>query len=268
MEKYSKERENVPAFMVRHSITRGEVIKANNSAMPFNLLEPLSLGVIMLRIKMIVFVLILLISGTALAAPEGPETTGKIPAILFFPIVDNTGMKNTGYITEAVNAQYAKKYPAEKFTVIPLENYTNQVSLNGEPETEDKVIKAAAAAGADYAVRTDLQTIKIRRGFKGIFMKKWCAADIPVKITIWNVASGKTVFDGVIQERGDKTAALGGTVGLIFTVSEKSTVENGLKKLTKKMDKELPALDQISIDVDNASKNEQSTSNPNIECSL
>jgi hypothetical protein len=196
----------------------------------------------MLKIKMIVFVLMLLISGTALAAPAGPETTGKIPAILFLPIADSTGMNNTVYITEAINAQYAKKYPAENFTVIPLPDYTNQMSSNGEPQTEEEVIKAAAAAGADYVVRTDLQTIKIRRGFKGIFIKKWCAAEIPVKITIWNVASGKTVFDGVIQERGDKAAVVGGAIGLPFAVSEKSAVENGLKKLAKKMDKELPAL--------------------------
>ena len=214
---------------------------------------------------MIVFVLMLLISGTALAAPAGPETTGKIPAILFLPVVDNTGMKKPGYMIEAVNAQYAKKYPAEKFTAIPLENYTTQVSLNGEPETEDKVIKDAAAAGADYVVSTDLQKVKIRRGVKGIFMKKWCAAEIPANITIWNVASGKTVFDGVIQARGDKVNILGGYMGVLITVSEKSAVENGLKKLGKKMDTELPALDQISIDVDNASKNEQSASNPSIE---
>ncbi|MCC5466917.1 hypothetical protein [Pelosinus baikalensis] len=171
-------------------------------------------NVIMLKIKMIAFVLMLLISGTALAAPERPETTSKIPAILFLPIADNTGMKNTGYITEAINAQYAKKYPAENFTVIPLPDYTNQMSSNGEPKTEDEVIKAAAAAGADYVVRTDLQTIKIRRGFKGIFIKKWCAAVIPVQITIWNVASGKTVFEGIIQERGDKTAVVGGNHGV------------------------------------------------------
>jgi hypothetical protein len=31
-------------------------------------------------------------------------------------------------------------------------------------------------------------------------------------------------------------------MGLLLTVSEKSAVENGLKKLGKKMDKELPAL--------------------------
>lgn len=184
----------------------------------------------------------LLISGTALAAPEGPETTGKIPAILFLPIADNTGMENTNYITETINVQYAKKYPVEKFAVIPPLDYTNQMSNNGEPETEDEVIKAAAAIGADYVIRTDLQTIKIRRGTKGIFLKKWCAADIPVKITIWNVASGKPVFDGVIRERGDKTSVVGGAIGLPFTVSEKSAVENGLKKLAQKMDKELPAL--------------------------
>jgi hypothetical protein len=96
-------------------------------------------------------------------------------------------------------------------------------------------------------------------------MKKWCAAEIPANITIWNVASGKTVFDGVIQARGDKVNILGGYMGVLITVSEKSAVENGLKKLGKKMDTELPALEQISIDVDNASKNEQSASNLNIE---
>ena len=196
----------------------------------------------MLKVKMIVFILLLLISGTALAAPQEPVTTGKIPSILFLPIADNTGMKNTGYITQAINSQYTKKYPAEQFTVIPHADYTNPMNSNVEPTTEDEVIKAAAAAGADYAVRTELQTIKIRRGFKGIFMKKWCAAEIPVKITIWNVVSGKTVFDSIIQERGDKTGVLGGTVGFMFTVSEKSAVENGLKKLNKKIDKELPAL--------------------------
>lgn len=198
----------------------------------------------MLRIKMIVFIVMLLISGTALAAPEETETAGKIPGILFLPIADNTGMKNTSYITEAINAQYAKKYPAENFTVIPLENYTTQAAAYGEPAAEDEVLKAAAAAGADYVVRTDLQTIKIRRGFKGITIKKWCAAEIPVKITVWDVAANKTIFDGVIQARGDKANILGGSMGLLLTVSEKSAVENGLKKLGQKMDKELPALQQ------------------------
>lgn len=196
----------------------------------------------MLRIKIIVFILILLIPGTVLAAPEGAETADKIPGILFLPITDNTGMKNTSYITEAINAQYAKKYPAENFTVIPLDNYTNQVAAYGEPATEDEVLKAATAAGADYVVRTDLQTIKIRRGVKGITLKKWCAAEIPVKITIWNVAAGKAVFDSDIQARGDKANILGGGIGLLLTVSEKSAVKNGLKKLGQKMDKELPAL--------------------------
>jgi hypothetical protein len=194
-----------------------------------------------MRIKMFVFVLMLLISGTALAAPEGPATTGTTSAILFLPVVDNTGMKDTGYMKEAINAQYAKQYPVEKFTVIPPQNYTQQVSINDGPESDDKLIKAAAATGADYVVRTDLQKVKIRRGVKGILVKKWCAADIPVKITIWNVTSGKTVFDGVIQERGDKEAFMGGAIGLVFTsASEKATVKNALVKIGKRMDKELP----------------------------
>ena len=186
----------------------------------------------------------LIIPGTVLAAPEGTETADKIPGILFLPIADNTGMKNTSYITEAINAQYAKKYPAENFTVIPLDNYTNQVAAYGEPVTDDKVLKAAAAAEADYVVRTELQTIIIRRGFKGITVKKWCAAEIPVKITVWDVAASKSVFDGVIHARGDKANILGGGMGLLLTVSEKSAVENGLKKLGQKMDKVLPALQQ------------------------
>lgn len=197
-----------------------------------------------MRIQMIVFVLMLLISGTVLAAPEMPETTNKSPGILFLPIADNTGMKNTNYITAAITTQYAKKYPAEKFTVIPLENYTSRVDIDGKPATEDEMLKAAATVKADYVVRTELQAIKIRRGFKGILIKKWCAAEIPVKITIWNVATGKTVFDSVVQERGDKTNIFGGTAGLLLTVSEKSAVENGLKKLGEKLDKGLPALQQ------------------------
>lgn len=195
-----------------------------------------------MRIKMIVFILMLFISGTAFAAPEEPETTGNIPAILFLPIVDNSDMTKTAYITETISNQYSKKYPEGKFTVVPLENYTNQLTNNGEPNTENEIINYAAAAGADYVVRTDLQKIKIRRGFKGIFIKKWCAAIIPIKVTIWNAVTGEIVFDDVIQARGDKTAIIGGGIGALFTVSEKSAVENGLKKLTKKMDTELPEL--------------------------
>ncbi len=197
-----------------------------------------------MRIQMIVFVLMLLISGTALAAPEMPETINNAPGILFLPITDNTGMKNTAYITESITAQYAKKYPAEKFTVIPLENYTSLAAIDEQAADEGEMLKAAATIRADYVVRTDLQTIKIRRGFKGILMKKWCAAEIPVKITIWSVATGKTVFDSVVQARGDKANILGGTAGLLLTVSEKSAVENGLKKLGEKLDKGLPALQQ------------------------
>lgn len=112
----------------------------------------------MLRIKIFAFALMLLISGTALAAPAGPEGAGKIPAILFLSVTDSTGLKDPhGYMLEAINAQYTKKYPLEKFNVIPLQNYTNQAKINGEPESEDKVIKAAAEAGADYVVRTDMQ---------------------------------------------------------------------------------------------------------------
>lgn len=193
---------------------------------------------------MIVLVLMLLIPGTVLAAPEMPETTNTTPGILFLPITDNTGMKNTDYITEAITAQYAKKYPAQKFTIIPLENYTSQVAIDDKTATEDEILKAAATINADYVVRTDLQTIKIRRGFKGILIKKWCAAEIPIKITIWSVTTGKTVFDSVVQARGDKANIFGGTAGLLLTVSEKSAVENGLKKLGEKLEKSLPALQQ------------------------
>lgn len=197
----------------------------------------------MLRVKIFVFVLMLLISGTAFAAPEGTEPAGKIPTILFFPIVDNTDLKDPhDYMSAAINLQYAKKYPTEKFHVIPFKDDMNQVSINDEPKTEDKVIKAAATAGADYAIRTELQKVKTSRGVKGIFVKKWRAAKIPVKITIWNVASGKTVFDSVIQARGDREALIGGTIGLLLSVSEKATIQNGIGKVGKKMAQELPAL--------------------------
>jgi len=199
----------------------------------------------MLRVKIFVFVLMLLISGTAFAAPEGTEPPGEIPTILFFPVVDNTGLKDShDYMSAAINAQYAKKYPTEKFTVIPFQDGMNQVSINDEPKTEDEVIKAATAAGADYAIRTELQKVKIRRGVKGIFLKKWCAAEVPVKITIWDAASGQNVFDSVIQTRGDREAFIGGTIGLLLSVSKKATIQNSIEKVGKKMAQELPALQQ------------------------
>jgi hypothetical protein len=191
----------------------------------------------------VLLVLMLLISGSVLAAPEAPCTVSTAPAILFF-VTDSTGLKDPhGYMLEAINAQYTKKYPAEKFNVISLQNYTNQANINGEPESEDKVIKAAAEAGADYVIRTDLQKVEIRRGIKGIFLKKWCSAEIPVKITIWDVASDKTVFEGVIKEKGQQQeSAMGLIVGSVFFVSEEATIKDGLAKIGKRMDKELPLL--------------------------
>ena len=79
-------------------------------------------------------------------------------------------------------------------------------------------------------------------GLKEFFFKKWCAASIPVKITIWNVASGKAVFDSVIKERGNKDNGIGLAVGLLFNVSEEATIKDGLTKIGNRLDKELPSL--------------------------
>jgi hypothetical protein len=88
---------NVPVLMVRHFIPGGssrqtirlrEIAAESSFPLAFSFMEPLPLGVIMLRIKMFVFVLMLLISGTALAAPEDTETTGKI-------IVQDPGIQKT-----------------------------------------------------------------------------------------------------------------------------------------------------------------------------
>lgn len=209
---------------------------------------------IVLRIKMLVFVLLLFISGVALAAPETatstePETAavtesvGKLPTLLFLPIIDNTELTDPhDYIAEAINAKYAEKYPTAKFAVIPYQKYAEQLSIIEESDTEGKVLKAAAAVGANFVVSTDLQKIEIKRGMKGILLKKWCSADIPVRITIWDVASGKTVFDGVIREKGKQNSALFLAFGLLCFVSEEATIKNGLEKIGNKMDQELPLL--------------------------
>ena len=91
-------------------------------------------------------------------------------------------------------------------------------------------------------IKTELQKVEIRRGVKGIFLKKWCSADIPVKITIWNVASGKTLFDNVIQARGDKENGMGLAIGLLLSVSEEAAIKDGLAKIGTRLDKELPPL--------------------------
>ena len=199
---------------------------------------------IALRIKMLVFVLLLFTSGVALAAPEtvtATEPADKLPTLLFLPVTDNTGLTDPhDYIAEAINAKYTEKYPPAKFAVIPYQKYADQLSIIEEPDTEGKVLKAAAAAGANFVVSTDLQKIEIRRGIKGILLKKWCSADIPVRITIRDVASGKPVFDGVIREKGKQNSALFLALGLFCFVSEEATIKNGLEKIGNRMDQVLP----------------------------
>lgn len=63
-----------------------------------------------------------------------------------------------------------------------------------------------------------------------------------VKVTIWNVASGKTVYDGVIQAKGEQETALELVIGTICFVSEEATIKDSLAKIGKRMDKELPSL--------------------------
>ena len=202
-------------------------------------------SVIPFQFLLLVFVFVLFTS-VALAAPETtdtPEISYKLPAILILPVIDNTGLKNPHeYMTDAMNIKYAAKYPKEQFAVIPFQKYSEQGNANDEPQSQDKLLQSATAAGADYVIRTELQKVEIRRGVKGIFLKKWCSADIPVKITIWNVASGKTVFDDVIQARGDKENGIGLAIGLLLSVSEKETIKGGLTKIGNRLDKELPPL--------------------------
>lgn len=202
-------------------------------------------SVIPLQFLLLGFVFVLFTS-VAFAAPETtdtPEISHKLPAILILPVIDNTGLKNPHeYMTEAMNAKYAAKYPKEQFAVIPFQEPADQENANDEPQSQDKLLQAATVAGADYVIRTELQKVEIRRGVKGIFLKKWCSADIPVKITIWNVASGKTVFDGVIQARGDKENGMGLAIGLLLSVSEEATIKDGLTKIGNRLDKELPPL--------------------------
>ena len=202
-------------------------------------------SVIPFQFLVLVFVFVLFTSVTV-AAPETtdtPEISPKLPAILILPVIDNTGLKNPHeYMAEAMNANYAAKYPKEQFAVIPFQKYSELVNGNDESQSQDNFLKSATAAGADYVIRTELQKVEIRRGVKGIFLKKWCSADIPVKITIWNAASGKTVFDGVIQARGDKENGMGLAIGLLLSVSEEATIKDGLTKIGNRMDNELPPL--------------------------
>ena len=202
-------------------------------------------SVIPLQFLLLSFVFVLFTS-VALAAPETtdtPEISHKLPAILILPVIDNTGLKNPHeYMTDAMNIKYAAKYPKEQFAVIPFQKYSEQGNANDEPQSQDKLLQSATAAGADYVIRTELQKVEIRRGVKGIFLKKWCSADIPVKITIWNVASGKTLFDNVIQARGDKENGMGLAIGLLLSVSEEAAIKDGLAKIGTRLDKELPPL--------------------------
>ena len=202
-------------------------------------------SVIPLQFLLFVFVFVLFTS-VALAAPETtdtPEISHKLPAILILPVIDNTGLKNPHeFMAEAMNANYAAKYPKEQFTVIPFQKYSEQGNNNDESQSQDNFLKSATAAGADYVIKTELQKVEIRRGVKGIFLKKWCSADIPVKITIWNVASGKTLFDNVIQARGDKENGMGLAIGLLLSVSEEAAIKDGLARIGTRLDKELPPL--------------------------
>ena len=182
-------------------------------------------------------------AAAAPATTDTPEVSPKLPAILILPVIDNTGLKNPHeFMTEAMNANYAAKYPKEQFTVIPFQKYSEQGNNNDESQSQDNFLKSATAAGADYVIKTELQKVEIRRGVKGIFLKKWCSADIPVKITIWNVASGKTLFDNVIQARGDKENGMGLAIGLLLSVSEEAAIKDGLARIGTRLDKELPPL--------------------------
>ena len=202
-------------------------------------------SVIPLQFLLLSFVFVLFTS-VALAAPETtdtPEISHKLPAILILPVIDNTGLKNPHeYMTEAMNSKYAAKYPKEQFTIIPFQKSSEQEAVSDKAKTQEQLLQSASVAGADYLIKTELQKVEITRGVKGVFFKKWCAASIPVKITIWNVASGKAVFDGVIKERGDKDNGIGLAIGLLFYVSEEATIKDGLTKIGNRLDKELPSL--------------------------
>lgn len=202
-------------------------------------------SVIPFQFLLLVFVFVLFTS-VAAAAPETtdtPEISPKLPAILILPVIDNTGLKNPHeFMTEAMNANYAAKYPKEQFTVIPFQKYSEQGNNNDESQSQDNFLKSATAAGADYVIRTELQKVEIRRGVKGIFLKKWCSADIPVRVTIWEAASGKTVIDELIREKGQRENGIGLAIGLLLSVSEKETIKDGLTKIGNRLDKELPPL--------------------------
>ena len=182
-------------------------------------------------------------AAAAPATTDTPEVSPKLPAILILPVIDNTGLKNPHeFMTEAMNANYAAKYPKEQFTVIPFQKYSEQGNNNDESQSQDNFLKSATAAGADYVIKTELQKVEIRRGVKGIFLKKWCSADIPVRVTIWEAASGKTVFDELIREKGQRENGIGLAIGLLLSVSEKETIKDGLTKIGNRLDKELPPL--------------------------
>lgn len=197
-----------------------------------------------LQILLLGLVFIVLTSA-AFAAPEAADTSAvspRLPAILLLPVTDNTGLKRPhGYMAEAINANYAAKYPKEQFAVIPLPEPVDQRNAGNEPQSRDKLLQTATAAGADYVIRTELQQVEIRRGVKGILLKKWCSADIPVRVTIWEAASGLTVFDELIREKGEREG-MWLTIGLLFSVSEEATIKDGLTKIGHRLDKELPPL--------------------------
>ncbi len=188
----------------------------------------------MKKILLMMLVLFMLMPAAFAASLEELEPV-PLPSVLVMPISDNSEIKdNHQYISDSITARYNAKFTKDKFVLIPGQSYIDWVKQSATSATGDaRLINAGKGVGAKYVVATEIQKVVIKRGIKwGFITKKWCTAEMPVKIIIMDVESGRKVYESVITETGKKEA----TVGF---VSDEATIKTALAAIEPRIDKEV-----------------------------
>lgn len=158
------------------------------------------------------------------------------------------------------SAREAKPPDKPVILFMPFENYSEQTHLHPEMCVamqnifNEKYLNSAELiftykdepfktnGKVNYVIETTIHEIDMRHGVKGIFLKKFKGAIVPVEINIQNALTGKTVYHETIIARGDQSPPIGGVYGLFFGMSDKNTIAKAFEKLAVILPEQLPDL--------------------------
>lgn len=153
------------------------------------------------------FVLLLLFQAITFAAPSLLSDTSRT-TIVILPTIDNSGLKNDQIVLDFLGEKLQGEFPKDKYDVLRGEKLKIALSRIGVSDltnaSDAQIIEVCRSLHADYALKPEIGNVTTKRGITlGLFeSKKWCKANLPLKVNVIDIASEQTVYTNQFSEEG------------------------------------------------------------------